>query len=629
MDNQELAKEILKNVGSETNISSLAHCVTRLRFKLVDNSKANKNTIECLNGVLSVVESGGQFQVVIGNKVGEVYKEIIKLTSLEDVSKAKDNEVKEKSSIVSKALDLISSILAPVLNVLASISILKGLLAIFVYFNYLSTSSGTYQILHGIEDSSLYFMPILMAYTAAKKFGANEVLSLILGTILVHPGIISFLSKSNGTDFFGIPIKGIEYSYTFIPIIISVWLLSKLEKFLNKTMNGNLKLFFLPLICLIIIAPLTFIVVGPVSTIITKFVGSLYSSIYNLSPTIVGAIIGASWQALVIRGIHWAAMPIIINNLMLYGTDTIFALAIAGSIGQAGAVIGVLLKTKNKNIRRVAVSTIPTGLLGITEPTIYGITLKYKTPFICGSIAGAVGGAIAGYSGSTSLGYIIPGFLTLPVFFGKGFGGLLISISVSYALATVLTLIVFKDPVENESLIEDIEKNTLNSKDREEESIKTNAIEVISSPLNGEVKELSQVSDEAFSSGALGKGIAILPSEGKLISPVDGRISVVFPTGHAIGITSENGAEILMHIGFDTVSLDGKYFKVKVLQDDVIKKGDLLVEFDIDKIKQEGFDITTPVVITNSDIYSKVTPTVKDTIEYSEDILLVEKLAIS
>ncbi|NOW06663.1 beta-glucoside-specific PTS transporter subunit IIABC [Clostridium beijerinckii] len=630
MKNQELAKEILKNVGGENNINSLVHCVTRLRFKLLDNSKANKSIIEELEGVISVVESGGQFQVVIGNTVGDVYKEIIKLTNLVNDKKEINNEVKEKTSIGNKALDLISGIFAPVLSILASVSILKGLLAIVVYLNYTSTSSGTYQILHAVEDSALYFMPILIAFTAAKKFGASEFIAITLGSILVYPGIINLFNKNIIINFFGIPFKGIDYSFTFIPIVIAVFILAKLEKFLNKVMNENLKLFFMPLLCLVIMAPLTFIVIGPIATIITKTVGIVYSFIYNLSPVLVGIIVGASWQALVIGGIHWGAMPVIINNLSLYGVDTFMALAISASVGQAGAVLGVLLKTKNKNIRKAAISTIPTGLAGITEPTIYGVTLKYKTPFICATIGGAVGGAIAGYSGSAAIGYLIPGLLTLPVYFGQGFKELVIAVVTSYVLSAILSFITFKDPkVENDTEIYDngkIEKNIDNNdKLNKRETTKT---EIIESPLNGEVKELSQVSDQVFASEALGKGIAIVPSEGKLVSPVEGVVSAVFPTGHAIGIISDNGIEILMHIGFDTVSLNGKHFKLNVTQGEKVKKGDLLVEFDINKIQQEGFDITTPIVITNTNDYSNIKSINHGVVKYNDNILLVKQKLI-
>lgn len=626
MENHELAKEILKNVGTESNISSLVHCVTRLRFKLVNNLKANKSNMEELEGVLSVVESGGQFQVVIGNTVGDVYKEIIKLTNIVDENKEIYEEVKDKSCIGHKALDLISAIFAPVLSILASVSILKGLLSIFVYLNYISTDSGTYHILHAVEDSALYFMPILIAFTAAKKFGASEFIALTLGSILVYPEIISLFNKNIAIDFLGVPIKGIDYSFTFIPIVIAVFILSKLEKLLNKIMNENLKLFFMPLICLIIMVPLTFTVIGPIATIITKAVGIVYNFVYNLSPILVGIIVGASWQALVIGGIHWGAMPVIINNLSLYGVDTFMALAISASLGQAGAVLGVLLKTKNKNIRKVAISTIPTGLLGVTEPTIYGVTLKYKTPFLCASIGGAVGGAIAGYSGSATMGYIIPGFLTLPVYFGKGFEGLIIAVITSYILSATLSFITFKDPKEENNIeIDDntkIEKNT-GSDDRlsTEQIVKP---EIITSPLNGEIKELYQVSDKVFASGALGKGIAIVPSEGKLVSPVDGVVTVAFPTGHAVAITSDDGAEILMHIGFDTVSLDGKYFKLNVNQGESVKKGDLLVEFDINKIVNEGFDITTPIVITNTVSYSELIPLKQEFIRINDDILILK-----
>lgn len=631
MNNTELAQEILKNVGGESNIISLVHCVTRLRFKLVNNSKANKENIKNLEGVLSVVESGGQFQVVIGNKVGEIYKEIMKITNIRDAnitneSKGTDKEVKEKSNFKSKALDLISSIFAPVLGVLASLSILKGILAILVYFNYISVYSGTYQVLHSIENSAFYFMPILMGLTAAKKFEANEFVAVILGAILINPGIIDFINKNNGFDFLFMHVKKIDYGFTFIPIIISVWLLSKLEKFLNKVMNENLKPFFMPLICLVVVTPLTFIIIGPIATIITKAIGSGYNLIYNLSPILLGVIVGGFWQALVIKGIHWAAMPIIINNLSLYGFDTIFAFAICGSIGQAGAVLGVLLKSKDKNIKKAALSTIPTGLLGITEPTIYKVTLKYKTPFICASISGAVGGAIVGYCGSATMGYIIPGLLTLPVYFGNGFVGLLIAITTSYLLAAVLSFITFKDPNENKN--EAIDINLKEDKVIEKKEIisleELKEIEILASPMKGEIKCLSQVADKVFAEKALGDGVAIIPSEGKVVSPADGIVSVVFPTGHAVAVTSNKGAEILIHIGFNTVSLEGKYFEIKVNQGDSVKKGDLLVEFNIDKIKEEGFDVTTPIVITNSNEYSNIKTVKEGFVEYNNDILKIE-----
>lgn len=624
MNNRKLANEILKNIGSETNIQSLVHCVTRLRFKLVDNNKANKAVIENLEGVLSVVESGGQFQVVIGNKVGEVYKEIMKLMKSVDENIEKGNEVKEKSNIFYKILDLISSIFAPVLAILASVSLLKSLLSILVSLNYISISSSTYEIFHVIEDSALYFMPILIAITAAKKFQASEFIAVTLGAILVNPGIIDIINKNN-FYFFGIPVKGIDYNFTFIPIIVAVWLLAKLEKFLDKAINDNLKLFFKPLICLVIIAPLTFIVIGPIAKMLTEAVGAGYNFIYNLSPILFGAIVGGFWQALVIRGIHWGAMPIVINNLSLYGVDTIMALAISGSVGQAGAVLGVLLKTKNRSGRKSAISTIPTGLLGVTEPTIYSVTLKYRTPFICGSIGGAVGGAIAGYSGSAAMGYIIPGFLTLPVYFGKGFEGIVIAVITSYVLSAILSFIYFKDSKEKENKNSNVDiESKIKSEDKNDSKnfIKT---EIILSPMKGKLIDLSQVSDQVFAEGTLGKGVAIVPSEGKLVSPVDGVVSVVFPTGHAIAITSDDGAEILMHIGFDTVSLNGKYFNIHAIQDEKVKKGDILVEFDIVNIKKERFDITTPVVITNSDSYFEVNQIKEGFVTQGDEILSLKK----
>lgn len=635
MDNQALAKEILKNVGTESNVESLVHCVTRLRFKLIDTEKADKGTIENLEGVLSVVESGGQFQVVIGNKVEDIYKEIMSLAknlNLGNEVKEGTKIVKEKASLSSRTLDLISSILEPVLSILASVSLLKAVLVILVHYNYMSTSSGAYEVLHVIEDGALYFMPILIALTSAKKFGANEFVSGTLGAILIHPEIINYFNTSDIHTFLGIQIKAVNYSFTFVPIIISVWLLAKLEKFLHKIINASLKHFFMPLACLIIVTPVMFIIVGPVSTVITNSVGVIYEHIYDFNPILFGALVGGLWQTLVIKGIHWGAMPVVINNLSLRGVDTFMALAISGGVGQAGAVLGVILKTKNNNIRKAAIATIPTGFLGITEPTIYGVTLKHKTPFICGSIGGAVGGAIAGYSGSAAMGYVIPGFLTLPVYFGKGFSILLIAVITAYIIGAIISFITFKDQIEKLHTISFEENISLKEASVNEaegylqkEEIKQSGEEFLKSPLKGKLIELSKVSDKVFAEEVLGKGIAIIPSEGRLLSPVDGTVSVVFPTGHAVAVTSDDGVEILMHIGFNTVSLEGRYFNTQVTQGQVVKKGEVLVEFEIDNIKNQGFDITTPIVITNSDNYSVVEGVNLQVVDFNDNILRIKR----
>lgn len=622
MANKELAKEILHNVGNEENIESLTHCVTRLRFKLINDSKTNKDVIEKLDGVIRVVKSGGQFQVVIGNNVGNVYEEIAKLTNIFTGNKENAKESNEKTSISSKILDLISGILAPVLNILASVSIFKALLSIGVYYNIIATNSEIYKILYVAGDSAFYFMPVFIAYTAAKKFGANKFIAITLGATLIHPAAFNF----GGNNLSGIYFSAINYSYTFVPIIISILVLSKVEKTLNKIIHENLKIFLFPSICLIIMVPLSFVIIGPLATVITNAVGLGYNFLYNLSPIFLGILVGAFWQALVIKGIHWIAMPIIINNLSLYGTDTFMALAISASLGQAGAVLGVLLKTRNKDIKEAAMSVIPTGLLGITEPTIYGITLKYKIPFVCASIGGAIGGAIAGYSGSASMGYIIPGILTLPVYFGSGFSGLLVAVVTSYILSAILSFVAFKDSkIDNKIKVDDnarTEEGTYSDNKKElEKTVKT---EIIKSPLNGKIIELSKVSDEVFASEAMGKGIAIIPSDGILVSPVDGIVSVLFPTRHAVGITSNSGAEILVHIGFDTVSLNGKYFKANVAQGEYVKTGDLLVEFDINKIESEGLDITTPIIVTNTEKYYNINLMKQGTVVASEDILSLE-----
>jgi len=609
MNYSQIGKDIIKNVGGEDNVNSIMHCATRLRFKLKDKSKANKEVIKNLDGVITVIESGGQFQVVIGNLVGDVYDEILRSTKLGADSQNSIDVVPE-GNLFNKALDIIAGIFTPLLGALAGTGILKGLLLVFTTFNLLSPTSGTYQILYAVSDSVFYFLPMILAFTAAKKFGANQVLAITLGGALIYPNLIALVAKNAHTSFFGIPVILINYSSTVIPIIIAVWILSILERYFNKVIHASIKNFLTPLICLVVVVPLTFMVFGPFGTYLGNALATGYLFLYNTNPIIAGIFIGGLWQILTLFGLHWGFVPLIINNISKYGKDTMLPLIASSNFSQAGAAFGVFLKTKNKKLKALAGSCVVTGVFGITEPTIYGIGLPLKKPFVCACISGAVGGGIAGAFHSEAYAMAIPSIASLPIFFGPTFVGFIISITVSFVLAAVLTYVVgFKDPVDETIEVQE-----------EQISIK----EIIASPLAGAIKQLSEVKDEAFASGDLGKGIAIEPIDGKLISPISGIVTAVFPTGHAIGITSDNGAEILMHIGLDTVNLQGKYFKLHVKQGDHVDKGQLLVEFDINKIKELGYDVTTPIVITNSDKYLEVITTKELNIQVNNDLLVLE-----
>ncbi|MCY8065745.1 PTS beta-glucoside transporter subunit IIBCA [Bacillus haynesii] len=605
MNVQSMAKNILARVGGEKNVVSLVHCATRLRFKLKDRSKADREALENTDGVVTVVESGGQFQVVIGNNVPEVYKEIGRISQLLEGS-ATDHSQKEKGSLAGRLVDVVSSIFTPLLGVMAGAGILKGLLLICTNAGWLSPEETTYTILYAAADSLFYFLPLLLAVTAAKKFGANPFIALTIAGALIYPTILELKNSGAQTEFFGIPVVLMNYTSTVIPIILAVFVMSYLERLCMRFIHESVKNFITPLICLTVMVPLTLIVFGPLGVYTGNGIAAAILSVFDLSPILAGAIIAALWQILVIFGIHWGIVPVILNNIAVHGKDYIKPATAAAVFAQTGAAFGVMLKTKNKKLKALAGSAAVTGIFGITEPAVYGVTLRLKKPFVCGVISAAAGGAIIGYSGSVALASGAPGLLTIPIFYGPGFLGFIIGISVSFVLSILLTYIVgFDDPVE----------------ETKEQPVENSGGEPIYSPLQGEVLPLTEVSDKVFASGALGEGIAVLPSKGVVTAPADGIVTTAFPTGHAYGLTSESGAEILIHIGMDTVRLDGKHFNSKVVQGQKVKRGDILAEFDLDALKEEGFDVKTPIIVTNSGQYTDIIPTDQKKVKTEEQII--------
>ncbi|HAB34918.1 MAG TPA: PTS beta-glucoside transporter subunit IIABC, partial [Exiguobacterium sp.] len=576
-----------ESVGGEQNVSSLVHCATRLRFVLKDKAKADKLKLEKLEGVIAVKESGGQFQVVVGNTVPEVYQAIGKQTKLMEES-TETSKTNEKGNIFGRAIDIISSIFTPLLGVMAGAGILKGLLAIATNAGWLIPTETTYIILNATADSLFYFLPILLAVTSARKFGANQFVAMTVAGALIYPTIIQLKTDAVATTFFGIPVTMMSYTSTVIPIILAVWVMSYVEKFFNRHVHESVKNFVTPLIALITIVPLTLIVFGPIGVTSGDLIAAFILKVLAFNPILAGAFIAGVWQVLVIFGIHWGVVPIFINNIATKGYDYIKPATAPAIFAQAGASFGVMLRSKNKKLKTLAGSTGITALFGITEPAVYGVTLRLKRPFIAAVISAAVGGGIVGHFGSVAVASGPPGLLTLPVFIGDSmtaFYGLLIGVGVSFFLSMVLTYILgFEDdPIEKEA-----EKNVRASTDM-----------TIPSPVSGQIVSLEKVSDSVFASGAMGQGFAVVPTEGKVIAPVSGQVTAIFASKHAIGIRSENGMEILIHVGIDTVRLDGTHFELHVAQDQKIEPGDVLITFDIESIQAEGYDIITPVIFTN------------------------------
>lgn len=628
MKYEKLAKDIIKNVGGKENVNSLAHCVTRLRFKLKDESKANTEVLKNMDGIVTVIKSGGQYQVVIGNHVPDVFADV---NAVGGFATETSEETKEKSNLLNKFIDTVSGVFTPVLGVLCATGMIKGLNALLIAFNIITATDGTYQILNAIGDCLFYFFPIFLGYTSAKKFKLNEFVGMAIGASLVYPTLVGLTAAPNqplytlfgGTviespvyiTFLGIPVILMTYSSSVIPIIISTFVGAKIEKVFKSIIPDVVKTFLVPFCTLLITVPLSFIVIGPISTWAAKLLGTCTVFIINLSPVLAGVVIGSLWQVLVIFGMHWGLVPIAINNMMTMGYDTILTCAIGTTFAQTGVVLAILLKTKNQKLKAIAFPAFISGIFGVTEPAIYGVTLPRKKPFVLSCIASGIGGGIAGFMG-VKIFAIGLGIFSIPCYIGpngmdRGFYGAIIAITVSFILGFLLMFFIgFKDDE-----VEAVEK-----KNNNDELVKQ---ELLVSPLKGEVKPLSEVKDEAFSTGALGKGIAIEPAEGKVVSPVDGILTTFFPTGHALGITSNSGAEILIHVGMDTVQLDGKYFNPKAKQGDTVKAGDVLLEFDVEAIKAEGYSLITPVIVTNSDQYLDIVETDKKTIDYKEKLLTV------
>jgi beta-glucoside PTS system EIICBA component len=613
MKYEKLAKDIIANVGGRENVNGLTHCITRLRFKLKDESKANTEVLKNMDGVVTVVKSGGQYQVVIGNHVPDVYADVVALGGFGTDSEEESNE---KLSPLDAFIDMISGVFQPVLGVLCATGMIKGLNAVLVATKLIDATSSTYMVLNAIGDCLFYFFPIFLGFTAAKKFKLNQFTGMAIGASLVYPAIAGVAGQT--LDFFGIPMimPMSGYGSTVIPIILAVYVGAKVEKLFKKIIPDVVKNFFVPFFTLLVVVPVTFMAIGPVATFASDILGKVTLSIYNFSPIVAGLFIGGFWQVFVMFGLHWGLVPIAINNLTVLGSDPIIAASVAVSFAQTGVVIAIMAKTKDKKLKSLCIPAAISGFFGVTEPAIYGITLPKKKPFILSCIIGAITGGIIGLFGSQ--GYMMGGLgiFALPSYINpagidKGFYGMALAMIVGLVLGFIAMFVTYKDDTKEEITQDKTKATELISK------------EVIVSPVKGEVMPLEMLKDEVFSKGLLGKGIAIEPSEGKVVAPVDGVVTTLFPTYHAIGITSDKGAEILIHIGMDTVQLEGKCFTPKISQGDRIKAGQLLLEFDIKGIKEAGFPVTTPIIITNSDNYLDVIETNKKTIERKEELIKV------
>lgn len=622
---ENLAKEILENVGGKENINSLTHCVTRLRFRLKDESKANDEALKNNPGVVTVMKSAGQYQVVIGNHVPLVYADVCELAGISNGTQQVEEEAPQ--GLFNKLIDIISGCFQPILGPLCAAGIIKGLNALLVFILGSSFSnSGTYMILNAIGDSIFNFLPIILGYTAAKKFNVNVIVGMIIGATLCYPTIqtdtLSAAGKVIGTlpfigsyytKFIGIPFVSGNYTSTVVPVICIVALAAQIQKIAKKFVPEMLQNFFVPFFVLIISLPIGLLVIGPVVSLLTTVLSNMFAGLYAFSPIVTAFVIGALWQCLVIFGLHWALVPMAMVNIGNLGYDTILPGMLGTTFAATGVLAAMYLKLKDENKKALAIPGVISAFCGVTEPAIYGFLLPEKTPFVFSCIGGAVGGAIMGTVAAKQ--YVIGGlgiFSVVNYISPKGNAtGMIVSLiagAVSLVVGFVLTMIFYKT---NDQQVENKEVTKLEE-------------ETILSPIKGEVKPIEESSDAAFASGALGKGVVILPEEGKVYAPVTGTVTVLFPSLHAIGITSDAGVELLIHIGINTVQLNGEGFTAHIKQGDQIKQGQLLVEFDMNKIKEAGYSLETPVLVTNYADLKEVKNTSALSVQLQETLIKVK-----
>lgn len=610
---EKLAKEIVGYIGGSENVNALVHCATRLRFKVKNTQNVDKKKLEQLEGVITVLDSGGQIQVVIGQHVADVYDTIFEVTDLKKENQSDAEESGEKKNLLNTFMDTISGIFAPVLGVMSGAGMLKALLILCTTFGWLKADMGTYRILYAAADGVFTFIPVFLAYTAAKKFRANEFVAVGVAAALLYPDLTAAYSAGEALTFLKIPVVLVSYTSSVIPIVISVYALSKLEKGLKKIVPTVCKTFLTPLLSLAIMVPATYLVIGPIADTVGKALASGYTGLVGLNPVIAGGLLGLIWPAAVMFGVHWGFVPIVMNNIAEYGRDTLFTITGPNNMAQAGATLGVFLKTKDKSVKELAgPAALSAVLAGITEPAIYGVTLRFKRPFFIGAVFSGIAGAIVAAAGTGAPTLLGTSILTLPGYIGVGFVGFLIACAIAYFGSAIVTYFF--------GYSDDMLPKKEEKKEEPQEIIPTKD-EALLAPVSGKVIPLSEVRDEAFAGGILGQGAAVIPENGEICAPCDGVISVMYPTGHAVGIKSDIGAEILIHVGMDTVTLNGSCFDVKVKAGDHVKAGQLLVRANIEGIKKEGLDITTPVIVANTADYMQIKMAAEKSVKRGEVLL--------
>lgn len=630
MDYQSVAKKILERVGGKDNVVSLIHCMTRLRFTLKDESIVDDELVKKTKGVMGVMKKAGQYQIIIGNDVANVYNELQKLGNFSN-QKVAQPQKQEKRNILSMLMDTISGIMTPVIPALIGAAMMKVLLTVLPMLGVLDTSGQTYQILNVIGDGAFFFMPVLIAISASQKFGTNMYYAASLALIMLHPNFISFMNTAHDANetvkFLGfLPVTYASYAYSVIPIILSVWALRYVERLVDKITPVVTKNFLKPMLVMLIAAPIAIIVLGPLGAIFGNVLSDIVYFIHDKLGFIAIGLVAGIYPFVVVAGMHHAFTPIKLGMLATIGYENFICIGeLCSNMAQGAASLAVSIRSKNKDFKQIAGSSAFSALLaGITEPALYGVTLRLKKPMLGACIGAVAGGLFGGFFQMKCFGIATPATITIVQYVEEGRPESLLIAALTILLTVVVAFIAtmfigFEDVIDEDDDISDdviIEENNA--------PIVLDKEIIIDSPLNGKVIELSKVNDSTFSNEILGKGVAIIPEEGVVYAPFDGKIDVFFQTGHAIGLVNNEGTEALIHVGIDTVNLNGEFFHPQKQSGDEIKKGEVLLKFDIDKIKDAGYDIVTPVIISNTNDYADITTVSQGNVSKLQPILCIK-----
>lgn len=614
-----MAKEIVAGVGGQENIEAVTNCMTRLRFTLKDVKKADENTLKNIKGVQGVVNKNGQFQVVIGTSVPEVCAEIKKLGNFSEDVKASE----EKTGIINAVLGAITAIFQPIVPAICGAGMIKAVLALATTFKLLNTADQTYVLLAMVADSAFYFLPIFLAVSSARRFKCNQFVAAVLGAMLIHPTYSGLVSAGEAVHFFGLPVKLVSYGSSVVPAILIVWLASYVEKLANKISPKSVKVFLVPLLTLIITAPIAFSLIGPLGSMVGDVLYVVFDFLNNQARWVIPVLMGGLCPLFVMTGMHYSFLPVQLAQYATLGYGTLLGPGmLVSNLSQAGACFAIAIKSKDSEMKSTAISSGTTALFGITEPALYGVTMPLKKPLFCVMASGAIVGLFAGLTNMRTYASATAGLTALPVYICDDLSNVrnaAIAMVASIVISFVLTFFFGGVDAKTEK------PEAIEDPNAKKETKQLNNYIEIDSPVSGKVVALSEVKDDVFSKEIMGKGIAIEPTVGKVVAPFDGTVSAIFPTNHAVGLTNAEGVEVLVHVGLDTVELNGKNYTGLVKNGDTVKKGDTLVTFDIDAIKAAGYDVITPVIITNSNNFVDVIETEQKEVNALDCLLKVFK----